>query len=143
MAPSLKSTTHQLILSIIALCLLSGCVSTSNVVTNGNSRTGSEALKNETKDSINQRFTEGVTHKDEIIAYMGEPTYTSYTTEGRMIMTYRYMKNTAGVENYIPYNVFSKSSNHSQKEFVVLLDENDIVKKMNMSETKYKTRQGL
>lgn len=105
--------------------------------------TGSQALKEETGETIASKFEKGITHQDEIIAALGEPTETTFTDGGLLVMRYEYERLTPRAQNFIPYNFFSLVSDVKKKELVILLDENNVVQRINMTESEYEQRGGI
>lgn len=109
----------------------------------GCSTTGNKALKEETQESIAEKFEEGVTHKDEVINTLGSPTETTFTDGGLVVMKYEFTRLTPRAQNFIPYNFFSLVSDGKKKELVILLDENNIVKRISMTESEFERRAGI
>ena len=116
----------------VALLLFAGC-----------STTGTQALKDETPDTISSKIQEGKTTKEEIYAVLGQPTNVSYTDSGSQILTYDYVRYTPMARNFIPYNFFSLGQKGKKKELVILLDEAGVVKKFEMNESDVEKRSGL
>lgn len=105
--------------------------------------TGNQALKNETQESIAAKFQEGTTTKAEIVSALGAPTETSFTDGGLEVLRYEFTRFTPKARNFIPYNFFSVGSDGKKKELVVLFDENNVVKKLVMNESKVETLSGI
>lgn len=106
--------------------------------------TGNQTLKTESEVSIASKVQEGVTTAPEIKAMFGSPYETSYTDGGLMIWKYRLDDMRSDAVNYIPIvNWFGTSASGTRKELVVLFDDNDVVKRMNMSESDVKTKTGI
>jgi len=106
--------------------------------------TGNQTLKTESEVSIASKVQEGVTTAPEIKAMFGSPYETSYTDGGLMIWKYRLDDMRSDAVNFIPIvNWFGTSASGTRKELVVLFDDNDVVKRMNMSESDVKTKTGI
>ena len=106
--------------------------------------TGNQTLKTESEVSISSKVQQGVTTAPEIKAMFGSPYETTYTDGGLMIWKYRLDDMRSDAVNYIPIvNWFGSSASGTRKELVVLFDENDVVKRVNMSESDVKTKTGI
>ena len=106
--------------------------------------TGNQTLKNESEVSIASKVQEGVTTAAEIKAMFGSPYETTYTDGGLMIWKFRLDDLRADAVSYIPIvNWFGSSSSGTRKELVVLFDDEDVVKRVNMSESDVKTKTGV
>lgn len=106
--------------------------------------TGNQTLKTESEVSISSKVQEGVTTAPEIKAMFGSPYETTYTDGGLMIWKYRLDDMRSDAVNYIPIvNWFGSSASGTRKELVVLFDDNDVVKRVNMSESDVKTKTGI
>ena len=109
----------------------------------GCSTDGTRALKDESHATIHAKIKEGITTKDQIIIALGTPTNTSFTENGLEILKYQYTRYTPKLRNFIPYNFFSHGQDGKSKEVVILLDENNIVKKLVMNEANVERRVGI
>ena len=106
--------------------------------------TGNQTLKTESEVSISSKVQQGVTTAPEIKAMFGSPYETTYTDGGLMIWKYRLDDMRSDAVNYIPVvNWFGSSMSGTRKELVVLFDDNDVVKRVNMSESDVKTKSGI
>ena len=106
--------------------------------------TGNQTLKTESEVTITSKVQEGVTSAAEVKAMFGSPYETTYTDGGLMIWKYRLDDMRSDAVNYIPIvNWFGSSMSGTRKELVVLFDDNDVVKRVNMSESDVKTKTGL
>lgn len=113
--------------------VLAGCAST-----------GNESLKNETELSVDSKIEVGSTTAAEIKAMFGSPYETTYTDSGLLIWKYRLDDLKADAVNFIPIvNWFGSSFSGTRKELVLLFDENDVVKRHNMSESAVETKSGV
>tara|TARA_B100001939_G_C16530940_1_gene442062 strand:- start:7 stop:384 length:378 start_codon:yes stop_codon:yes gene_type:complete len=122
----------KLLHAIILLFIMFGC-----------STDGTRALKDESHATIHAKIKEGITTKDQIIIALGTPTNTSFTENGLEILKYQYTRYTPKLRNFIPYNFFSHGQDGKSKEVVILLDENNIVKKLVMNEANVERRVGI
>ena len=107
------------------------------------SSTGNKSLKEETQESIDKKFKEGVTTKQDLLEKLGAPFETSFTDSGLEIMKYEFTRFKSKARNFIPYNFFSRGQDGKKKELVILLDENDVVKRLSMTESKVEKRDGV
>lgn len=124
---------QKIILVLITSLLLVSCAST-----------GNQTLKTESEVSISSKIQQGVTTAPEIKAMFGSPYETTYTDGGLMIWKYRLDDMRSDAVNYIPVvNWFGSSMSGTRKELVVLFDDNDVVKRVNMSESDVKTKSGI
>lgn len=124
---------QKIILVLITSLLLVSCAST-----------GNQTLKTESEVSISSKIQQGVTTAPEIKAMFGSPYETTYTDGGLMIWKYRLDDMRSDAVNYIPIvNWFGSSMSGTRKELVVLFDDNDVVKRVNMSESDVKTKSGI
>jgi hypothetical protein len=124
---------QKIILVLLTSLFLVSCAST-----------GNQTLKTESEVSISSKIQEGVTTAPEIKAMFGSPYETTYTDGGLMIWKYRLDDMRSDAVNYIPVvNWFGSSMSGTRKELVVLFDDNDVVKRVNMSESDVKTKSGI
>lgn len=106
--------------------------------------TGNETLKSETELSVSSKIEIGATTAAEVKSMFGSPYETTYTDSGMLIWKYRLDDLQADAINYIPIvNLFGSSYSGTRKELVVLFDENDVVKRHNMSESEVDTKSGV
>jgi len=129
----MKNINRAWIIAIISLGLLSGCATV-----------GNDKLKDESKQSIAAKITNGKTTMSEVRAMLGTPMNTNYTDGGLEIWTYEITHMSADATSYIPVvSMFAGSSSGTKKELVILFDENETVKKYKMNESAVKARTGL
>tara|TARA_B110000503_G_scaffold113266_1_gene170001 strand:- start:84 stop:482 length:399 start_codon:yes stop_codon:yes gene_type:complete len=119
-----------LIILIGFTLILSGCTGA-----------GNESIKNATESQVKKQIIEGVTTKDQIQAMFGSPIKTSYTGNGSLIWTYQFDDTTALTPETIGSVLFTwglagTKTKGTRNELVVLFDENNLVKKFNMSNSK-------
>ena len=116
-----------------ALVIFSGCAST-----------GNESLRKESESSIAAKIIEGKSTKDEVRAAFGSPLTTSFTDGGLEIWNYELSKMKADAVNYIPLvGLFGGTASGTKKQLVILFDDNDVVKKVSMSESPVKVKTGI
>ncbi len=129
----MKSTVKKLSSVFILALFLAGCASS-----------GNQTLKHESEFSVSSKVIEGETTASEIKAMFGSPYDTTYTDSGMLIWKFRLDNLKSDAVNFIPIvNLFGSSMSGTRKELVVLFDENDVVKRVNMSESDVKTKTGL
>ena len=105
---------------------------------------GNDSLRLESEASVNNKIKVGLTTKNEVKTIFGVPITTSYTDGGSEIWKYELSKMKADVASYIPIvSFFAASSSGIKKELVVLFNDNDTVRKFNMSESDLKVRTGV
>ena len=103
--------------------------------------TGNESLKNATESQVKKQISIGVTTKDQVQAMFGSPIKTSYTDNGSLIWTYQFDDTTALTPQTVGSIIFTwglagTKTKGTRNELVVLFDENNVVKKFNMSNSK-------
>ena len=129
----MKKVNVRLLAGLVAVLILSGCASS-----------GNQTLKDETEFTVSAKVVEGETTAAEIKAMFGSPYETTYTDSGLLIWKFRLDDLKSDAINYIPIvNWFGSSVSGSRKELVVLFDENDVVRRSNMSESEVKTKTGI
>ena len=129
-----KITIFTLCISLIAI---TGCANS-----------GNKSVKNVTQQQVEQTVVEGKTSKQEIQRMFGAPIETSYTDSGLLIWKYRYddtsMLNLETIASvYFTLGLAGTKSEGTRNELVVLFDENDIVRKFNMSNSAIETGTGI
>ena len=125
--------TVKIIGAIFVTILITACVSS-----------GNQSLKNETELSVTEKIVKGETTTTEIKAMFGSPFETTYTDSGYLIWKYRLDDLEYDAVNFIPYlNLLKSRVSGTRKELVILFDENDVVKRANMSESKIETESGV
>jgi|TARA_R110000744_G_scaffold344229_2_gene449516 hypothetical protein len=123
----------SLLVTLVSVLILSGCASS-----------GNQSLKEETEFTVSAKVVDGQTTAAEIKAMFGSPYETTYTDSGSLIWKFRLDDLKSDAINYIPIvNWFGSSVSGTRKELVVLFDENDVVKRSNMSESEVKTKTGI
>ena len=129
----MKNFTTNLLILFFSAVILGGCAST-----------GNQSLKDENEFSVNSKVVPGTTTAAEIKAMFGSPFETTYTDSGMLIWKFRLDDLKSDAINYIPVvNWFGSSVSGTRKELVILFDENDVVKRSNMSESEVKTKTGI
>ena len=119
------------VLAIAAL--MGGCAST-----------GNQTLKTESEISVASKIVVGETSAAEIKSMFGSPFESSYTDGGLQIWKFRLDDMNADAVNFIPVvNFFGSSMSGKRKELVILFDDEDVVKRFNMSESDVQTKTGL
>jgi hypothetical protein len=120
-------------MAFLSVLILSGCAST-----------GNQTLKEESEFTVSSKVVSGQTTASEIKAMFGSPYETTYTDSGMLIWKFRLDDLKSDAVNFIPIvNLFGSSMSGTRKELVILFDENDVVKRSNMSESDVKTKTGL
>ena len=106
--------------------------------------TGNKSLKYATESKVQAQIKEGVTTKNQIQAMFGSPFKTSYTDNGSLIWTYQYDDTTALTPQTVgsvllTFGLAGTKSKGTRNELVILFDENNVVKKFNMSNSEIET----
>ena len=123
------------IMLVFTHVLMSGCATTGM---------GNESLRNETEASVSQKIMKGKTTKTDVKAMFGSPISTSYTDGGLEIFTYTFDTMKLDASSYIPVvGSLGTSASGTRKELVILFDDNDVVKKFNMSESDVGAKSGI
>jgi hypothetical protein len=105
---------------------------------------GNESLRHESEATVGAKITCGVTTQTQIKQMFGSPMTTTYTDGGLMIYKYELSKMSADAVSYIPIvGWFGGSASGKKRELVVMFDENDVVKRFNMSESKVSQKTGV
>jgi len=118
---------------IIGLGLLASCATV-----------GNDKLKDENKQTIGNKITEGKTTMAEVKVMFGTPMTTSYTDSGLEVWKYEITHMSADATSYIPVvSLFASSSSGTKKELVILFDDKGKVRKYKMSSSPVKMRTGL
>ena len=102
---------------------------------------GNDSIKNASEAPVKKQITESVTTKDQVQAMFGSPIKTSYTDNGSLIWTYQFDDTTVLTPQTIGSVLFTwglagTKTKGTRNELVVLFDENNLVKKFNMSNSK-------
>jgi len=102
---------------------------------------GNKSLKDINSAQVQATLTEGVTTKNQVEAIFGSPIETTYTDSGALIFKYQYDDTTAFTPETVgsvllTWGLAGTKSKGTRNELVVLFDENEIVKKFNMSNSK-------
>jgi len=109
---------------------------------------GSTVLKKLSEADVNKNITVGKTTRNEIRAMFGSPLETKYTDSGLEIWRYRY-EDTTGLN---PANIASQTltlglagsrRTGTEKELVILFNDDYTVKRFNMSEAPVQRGTGL
>lgn len=128
------NTTNRARLWLVALaCLaLSACASGGNM-----------ALKDETKETIAQKLTVGMS-QDEVKAIYGEPSNVTFTDSGSEVYTYIFTRAKAKASSFIPiYGALAGGSNATQNTLTILFDEAGRLKKHTFSSSEQEVNTGL
>lgn len=106
--------------------------------------TGNESMKGMTEDKVQATIVAGKTTKSQIQGMFGSPFETSYTDNGSLIWKYQYDDTTAFTPETVGSMIFTlglagTKSKGTRNELVILFDENDVVRKFNMSNSDIET----
>ena len=125
----LSKNFNTAVLAVCSCLALSGCANQ-----------GSTVLKNVSESEVESRIVVGKTTRDEVRTLYGSPLETKYTDVGLEIWTYQYDDTTGLNAENVASVVFTlglagSKQTGDRKELVVLFDENNIVKRFNMSKS--------
>ena len=109
---------------------------------------GSTVLKEVSEAEAQSKITVGKTTRAEVRAMFGSPLETKYTDSGLEIWTYQYDDTTALNAETMASVIFTlglagTKQTGDRKELVVLFDENNVVKRYNMSKSPVTKGTGL
>lgn len=108
----------------------------------GCASSGNKALKEETRESVAEKLYEGQP-KEEVRALFGDPASTDYDG-GQEKWRYFFSSSQANAANFIPYaGVLFGGATGTQKELVVLFDDDDRLAKYSMNESATETNTGI
>lgn len=118
------------------------------IVLIGCANVGNKSMKNVSESEINASIIVGKTTKSEIQAKYGSPIETTYTDGGLLIWTYRYDDTSAMTLETVGSVVLTAGlagtkSRGTRNELVVLFDENNVVRKFNMSNSPIEAGTGV
>lgn len=120
-------------LALVLIAFMAGCATA-----------GNDSLRKESEESVSLKIVEGQTTQAEIKEMFGSPFETTFTDGGLQVWKYELVKAKADAASYVPIvSLFAASSSGTKKELTILFDENEVVKKYNMSESAIKARTGL
>ena len=99
---------------------------------------GNKSIKDIDSEKAEATLTEGVTTKAEVEAIFGDPYETTFTDGGQIIYKYQYDDTSAFTVETVTSVIFTlglagTKSKGNRNELTILFDENDVVKKFNMS----------
>jgi outer membrane protein assembly factor BamE (lipoprotein component of BamABCDE complex) len=104
---------------------------------------GNQALKEQTKETVSQKITKGLTTKDQVRKEYGDPMDTSFTEGGSEIWKYRYAHAETTAMGYVPIvRHFAGGTDVDKKELVILFDKNGVVENFTMQQSKQQIRHG-
>ena len=123
---------YQPLFVVVILLSVAGCISQ-----------GAQSIQNESADSLGSKIVTGSTSKAELLSVFGAPTNTTFTDGGLEIMTYEFTRLKPRARNFIPYNVLSTVDDGVRKELVILLAEDNTVRKYVLNEAEIQVRAGI
>ena len=102
---------------------------------------GNKSLKDVDSKQVQATITEGKTTKSEIESKFGDPFETSFTDGGQLIYKYQYDDATALTAETVGSVIFTlgllgTKTKGERNTLTILFDNNDIVRKFNMSNSK-------
>ena len=109
---------------------------------------GNKSMKNVSEVDINASIVIGETTKAQVQARFGSPYETTYTDEGSLIWKYRYDDTSAFTLETVgsvllTAGLAGAKSTGTRNELVVMFDENNVVKRFNMSNSPIEAGTGL
>ena len=117
----------KFIWAILSFALVTGCADV-----------GNKSIKNVNTEQAQAVIIEGVTTKQQVNDLFGGPYETTFTDNGEMIYRYQYDDTTAFTPETVgsillTFGLAGTKTKGNRNELTILFDENDIVKKFNMS----------
>jgi hypothetical protein len=105
---------------------------------------GNDVLRTQDARAVDRVIIDGRTTRSQVQGMYGAPTETSFANAQNETWTYRWSRETARPENFVPYVGFLVASNDVQKkELVILFNEQNIVVRHSMRETNETVRKNL
>lgn len=104
-----------------------------SVTLSGCASTGNKVLKDETRASVAEKLSPGMT-QDEVTALFGQPLDVTYTDSGNEIWKYSFTKAQAKATNFIPVvSLFASGASGESKNLAIFFDTEGKVVRHNMS----------
>ena len=105
---------------------------------------GNDILRTQDARAVDRVIHDGRTTRSQVQGMYGAPTETSFANAQNEIWIYRWSRETARPENFVPYVGFLVASNDVQKkELVLLFNEQNIVVRHSMRETNETVRRNF
>ncbi|WP_349290178.1 MULTISPECIES: hypothetical protein [unclassified Tatumella] len=122
----------KIIASFIIALTLSGCATS-----------GNKSIQNETQVSIQQKIVKGVTTKNEVKSYFGDPTGVTFTSDGSEQWQYMLADVKISGKTFIPfYGLFDNGATTDMKQLIILF-KGDVVSNYTLVNSKTETKSGL
>lgn len=120
----------------------------SSLTLGGCANAGNKSMKDASPASVEAQLIIGQTTKAQVEAMFGSPYETKYTDGGLLIWTYRYDNTSALTMETVGSVVLTAGlmgtkAKGTRNELVVLFDENDVVKRFNMSNSPIEAGTGI
>ncbi|WP_241597477.1 hypothetical protein [Rosenbergiella epipactidis] len=123
---------RKIICTCLAALALAGCASS-----------GNNSIENETQVSIQQKLVKGVTNKNEVRSYFGDPTGVTFTSEGSEQWQYILANVKISGKTYIPfYGLFHNGATTDMKQLIILF-KGDVVSNYTLVNSKTEAKSGL
>lgn len=104
---------------------------------------GNMALKDETKQTVAQKLSVGMT-QDEVKAIYGEPSNVTFTDSGSEVYTYMFTRARAKATSFIPiYGALAGGSNATQNTLTILFGSDNRLKKHTFSSSEQEMNTGV
>ncbi|GAA0473542.1 hypothetical protein [Tatumella punctata] len=121
--------------------VLTACFIT--LVLSGCATSGNKSIENETQSSIKQKLAKGVTTKNEVRSYFGDPAGVSFTSEGLEQWQYILSDVRISGKTFIPfYGLFDGGATTDMKQLIILF-KGDLVSNYTLVNSKIETKSGL
>ena len=119
-----------------------------SILVSGCANVGNKSLKGLTEQDVQQTITIGQTTKEQIRGAFGSPFKTSYTDGGLEIWTYQYDDTSALTAETVGSVVLTlglagTKSRGTRNELVILFDEENVVRRFNMSNSPIEAGTGI
>nr|WP_249213265.1 MULTISPECIES: hypothetical protein [unclassified Tatumella] len=109
----------------------------------GCATSGNKSIQNETQVSIQQKIVKGVTTKNEVKSYFGDPTGVTFTSDGSEQWQYMLADVKISGKTFIPfYGLFDNGATTDMKQLIILF-KGDVVSNYTLVNSKTETKSGL
>jgi len=129
----MKTTkTARTIIWLAMVAVLSACTTAGDI-----------RIAKQTKSLVSKQITEGKTTKAQIISEFGNTGSVSFTEADNEVWTYNFSRVVPYFTNFIPpFRWFFRGANVTTKEIVVIFNQDGVVLKYAMDETKNRVKYG-
>lgn len=109
----------------------------------GCASSGNKSIENETQVGVQSKLVKGVTTKEQVKSFYGDPSGVSFTSDGKEQWQYLLANVKISGKTFIPfYGLFDNGATTNMKQLVILFDGN-IVEKYTLVNSNTETKSGL